>query len=260
MCSRRPESRTARAGSRDLAGRTLAFLDEHGEAAGAELSRAIDGLNTPLYYGDSRWGGEQPATSRVLFQLAVEKRIIRARPRGSWTSGSRWTHFDSWLRGRLAEWPLQDAQAELTRRWLAAFGPATVADIKWWTGWTMGETRRAVAAVGAVEVELADGAGIALPDDLEPVPAPDPWVALLPGLDPTPMGWKEREWYLGEHGPLLFDSNGNVGPTVWSDGRIVGGWAQRRRRRSPVPSPRGRRHGGHSRDRCRGREAERAAR
>jgi hypothetical protein len=52
-------------------------------------------------------------------------------------------------------------------------------------------------------------------------------VALLPALDPTPMGWSRRAWYLGEHGPVLFDSTGNVGPTVWCDGRVVGGWAQR---------------------------------
>jgi hypothetical protein len=42
------------------------------------------------------------------------------------------------------------------------------------------------------------------------------------------MGWKERDWYLGDHGTVLFDSNGNAGPSVWWQGRIVGGWAQRR--------------------------------
>ena len=57
--------------------------------------------------------------------------------------------------------------------------------------------------------------------------SPEPWVALLPALDPTVMGWKERAWYLGEHGPALFDRSGNAGPTVWSNGRIVGGWAGR---------------------------------
>ncbi len=41
------------------------------------------------------------------------------------------------------------------------------------------------------------------------------------------MGWLGRDWFLGSHAPLLFDRSGNVGPTVWSDGRIVGGWAQR---------------------------------
>jgi hypothetical protein len=69
---------------------------------------------------------------------------------------------------------------------------------------------------------------VVLAEDLEPVAAPEPWAALLPALDPTPMGWSERGWFLGEHGPLLFDRSGNIGPTVWADGRIVGGWAQRR--------------------------------
>jgi hypothetical protein len=45
-------------------------------------------------------------------------------------------------------------------------------------------------------------------------------------LDPTIMGWKEREWYLGPHGGELFDSAGNAGPTVWAGGRVVGGWGQ----------------------------------
>ena len=42
------------------------------------------------------------------------------------------------------------------------------------------------------------------------------------------MGWRDRGWYVGEHGPALFDRSGNIGPTAWWDGRIVGGWAQRK--------------------------------
>jgi len=57
---------------------------------------------------------------------------------------------------------------------------------------------------------------------------PGPWVALLPSLDPTTMGWKERDWYLGDETARLFDRNGNAGPTIWVDGRVVGGWAQRK--------------------------------
>jgi hypothetical protein len=41
------------------------------------------------------------------------------------------------------------------------------------------------------------------------------------------MGWKHRDFLLGPHRPHVFDVNGNAGPTVWVDGRIVGGWAQR---------------------------------
>jgi hypothetical protein len=88
--------------------------------------------------------------------------------------------------------------------------------------------RKALAAIDAAEVEVDDGPAYTLPEDLDPVDDPEPWIALLPALDPAPMGWKQRDWYLGEHKERLFDRNGNIGPTVWSDGRIVGGWAQRR--------------------------------
>jgi hypothetical protein len=73
------------------------------------------------------------------------------------------------------------------------------------------------------------GTGWVLPDDpaLDGVtPEVEPWVALLPVLDPTVMGWKERAFYLGDHAPQLFDTNGNAGTTAWWEGRVVGCWVQ----------------------------------
>ncbi len=52
------------------------------------------------------------------------------------------------------------ARVELVRRWLTAFGPGTPADVKWWTGWTAGEAKRAVEKLGAVEVELDGATGL----------------------------------------------------------------------------------------------------
>ncbi|MBB4684594.1 winged helix DNA-binding domain-containing protein [Amycolatopsis jiangsuensis] len=167
-------------------------------------------------------------TSRVLFQLAVDGRIVRGRPRGTWLSTQyHWAPSTDWLP---AGWPglaPDAARAELARRWLHAFGPATVADLRWWSGWNAGQTKRALSVVAPAEVELDGTPGIALPGDLDPVAEPDPWVALLPALDPTPMGWSGRDWYLGPHRAALFDRSGNIGPTIWSDGRVVGAWAQR---------------------------------
>jgi hypothetical protein len=88
--------------------------------------------------------------------------------------------------------------------------------------------RRALADLGALDVDLDGQPGYVLPDDVEAVEPVEQWAALLPTLDPTTMGWKERDWYLGPHGSVLFDSSGNAGPTVWWDGRVVGGWSQRR--------------------------------
>ena len=78
-----------------------------------------------------------------------------------------------------------------------------------------------------MEVAPRDGVGYLLPDDLDDVPEPEPWAALLPVLDPTTMGWKQRDFYLDpDDVPHLFDTNGNAGTTAWWDGRIVGCWVQ----------------------------------
>jgi hypothetical protein len=119
------------------------------------------------------------------------------------------------------------ARVELARRWLRTFGPAPAADLQWWGGWTGGQTKAALAALPVAEVDLDGQSGLALADDLEFPGEVAPVATLLPALDPTPMGWQHRDWFLGEHRAALFDRTGNIGPTLWWAGRVVGGWAQR---------------------------------
>ena len=211
----------------------LAALRERGEATAPEVAATDERLASEIVVGSGKWTAPQKVASRVLLLLALEGRAVRARPRGGWTSTQfRWAAVDAWAGAPLEELPMADAQAGLARRWLEAYGPARAADLQWWTGWTAAQTRKALAAAGVVEVELEDGApGVVLAGDLAPVAGSgddgQPWVALLPALDATPMGWKHRDWFLGDHADRLFDVNGNVSPTVWADGRIVGGWARR---------------------------------
>ncbi len=206
---------------------TLAVLARTGPATGAELARAVPALQAKLVVAPDRtWGGEVGVATRVFTVLAAEGRIVRGRPQGTWTSSRhRWTRAPPRV-GPPPPAPV--ARAELVRRWLGAFGPATVADLRWWSGLGAGLVRAALGQAGVVEVRIEGETepGLVLAGDLEPVEAPEPWVALLPSLDPTTMGWQRREWYLGAHGPALFDRNGNAGPTVWCDGRVVGGWGQ----------------------------------
>lgn len=204
---------------------TLEALEGLGSATGARLSRAVPELQAKLSYAEGKpWGGQVGVAGRVYTILAAEGRIRRGRPSGSWTSSQHhWTLSPE----PIASMDESEARAELVRRWLAAFGPATLRDLTWWTGLGVGKVRVALAAIGAVEVELDGEPGVVLPDDLDPSPAVEPAAALLPSLDPTTMGWKQREWYLGSHEPELFDRTGNAGPTIWWEGRVVGGWMQR---------------------------------
>jgi hypothetical protein len=208
---------------------TLAALRDRGSATAVQLGKDVPALREKIAVGEGKkWAGTIGVSGRLLVQLAAEGHIVRGRPRGSLVSSQyEWTPTENWFDRSPTPWNPDEARAELVRRWLSAFGPGTVSDLKWWTGWTLGQTRTALEAVDTVEVELEDGSpALVLAGDEDPVPAPEPWVALLPALDPTPMGWAGREWYLGEHRTALFDRSGNVGPTVWCDGRVVGGWTQ----------------------------------
>jgi len=208
----------------------VARLREWGGGTGLALSRADPRLRTKLMFAEGKaYGGPASINTRVLNILSAQGRIVRGRPGGGWTGSQyEWAATETWLPVSLPDIDVDSARAELVRRWLARFGPATLADITWWTGWNIGDTRRAVAAVPTTSVELDGVDGLVLTEDVEPVDEPEPWIALLPALDPTPMGWVGREWYLpSDHRSALFDRTGNIGPSVWCSGRIVGGWAQR---------------------------------
>lgn len=214
----------------DVEKSVLALFGRRAEPVTAsELTAAEPRLKTTLRMAEGKAYASNPnVTSRVLLVLAAQGHIVRGRPIGTWLSQQyRWSLASDWLSAGLGRPDEAASKKELARRWLASFGPAPVADFKWWTGWTMTQARQAFAATGAVEVDLGAATGYALPDDLDKTEDPGDWVALLPALDPTVMGWADRSWYLGEHKESLFDTNGNAGPTIWANGRIVGGWAQR---------------------------------
>ncbi|AUG81108.1 hypothetical protein CFP65_6452 [Kitasatospora sp. MMS16-BH015] len=205
--------------------RTLAALAELGEANLKQLGDCVTELRESVLMSAGKpYEARQSVGSRLLTVLGMDGTVVRGRPVGGWTSGTHhWEPHEA-----PAHLPVAQAQAELARRWLASYGPATEADLKWWTGWGLREVRAALAACAAVPVELAAGPGWVLPEDVDPVEPPEPWAALLPALDPTAMGWQQRDFYLPtEHRAELFDRSGNIGPTVWWCGRIVGGWAQR---------------------------------
>jgi hypothetical protein len=164
----------------------------------------------------------------VLTHLGATADIVRGVNTAGWhMSRPRWTLMRHWLGDAPPAWDAAAGYREIVRRWLRTFGPGTEDDLVWWLGGTKSVVRRALAELDAVAVSLdRGGTGWLLPDDLDEVTDPGPWVALLPVLDPTVMGWQRRDFYLGPHRELLFDSRGNAGTTAWVDGRAVGCWVQ----------------------------------
>jgi hypothetical protein len=224
----------------DVKGRVLALLADGSELLTAELSAAVPELAAPIRVGSGKWASEVPLASRLLLVMATEGELVRTRTAGSWRSSQyRWASASAWFGRNLEPMDPHAARAALARRYLEAFGPATLDDVRWWTGWTVRETRTALERAGVVGVRLAMGRGEGeyaegflletdTADAQETAGAGAAGcVTFLPALDPTPMGWKHRDWFLGPHAPPLFDRNGNIGPSVWVGGRVVGGWAQR---------------------------------
>ncbi len=175
------------------------------------------------------WGGQVHVAPWVLTSAGLRGHLVRGLAAGHWRNPRHvWVAMRRWL-GEVGEpLPSEQGYAELVRRWLARFGPGTADDLVWWLGSTKTAVRAALADVAAVQVQLDDGQlGWVLPDDVEPGPAVEPWAALLPTLDPTTMGWKQRDFYLDpSDAPYLFDTNGNGGTTAWWNGRVVGCWVQ----------------------------------
>jgi hypothetical protein len=182
--------------------------------------------------------GEFSIGTRLIGELCAQGLLVRTRVRGTWRSNLfEYAPLADWLPGTdLASVTPEEARAWLVRRYLAAFGPATLDDVQWWTGWTKTDTKKALKVLEPEWVEVAVvglGEGyVMLAADAERLraftPPDSPFAALLPSLDPYVMGYRDRRRFLAdEHRPKLFDRAGNSVPTVLVNGRVVGAWEQR---------------------------------
>jgi Winged helix DNA-binding domain len=124
--------------------------------------------------------------------------------------------------------PRPDGLAELARRWLAAHGPATAADLAGWAGLPLRDARAGLAAI-AGELTQLDGELVDLASAgraVDPVPP-----RLLPAFDPYLLGWRDRGFAVApEHARRVHPGGGIIRATVTVDGRVVGTWSQPRGR------------------------------
>src|SRR4051794_13558537 len=120
------------------------------------------------------------------------------------------------------------ALAELARRWLAAHGPATDADLAAWAGLPLRDARAGLAAIAG---ELRDDGGglVDLADRDEPPRDRGP-ARLQPAFDPYLLGWRDRGFAVArDHAGDVHPGGGILRAVATDGGRIVGTWTARRR-------------------------------
>ena len=200
------------------------------ELGAMELRKSLVELSGQVSrYEHKTYGAVLHVAPRVLTWLSAKGDVVRTRNAGHWrTSRPLWTRMDDWLGAPIIRCKESEGYATLVGRYLRTFGPVTERDLVWWFGATKSAMRQALSDLGAVQVRLERAqTGWVLPEDVDPEPPVEPWAALLPALDPTTMGWKDRDFYVDpDFAPAVFDFAGNAGTTAWWDGRIVGAYVQ----------------------------------
>ena len=239
---------------KDVEETALRALTARGEATAAELAADDPRLQAQIVLARGKAYEGRQAWAAGCCSCWPRTGGWCAAGRGSWASSQyRWAPLESWCPDGLADWDTEAAEVELARRWLAAFGPATAEDLRWWAGWSAGQVKRVLTRLRPTEVDLDGVTGLVLSGDLEPVPAPEPWAALLPPLDSTPMGWSSGSGssaprpaavrphrQCGPHGVVGRPGHRRLGAPCSEGGRcrgVRGGWGVGRSRSGSSRTP-----------------------
>jgi winged helix DNA-binding protein len=141
--------------------------------------------------------------------------------------------IDDWL-GRPLSQPNPSSLGELARRYIAAYGPATLDDLVAWSGLPVSQARLAIASALPALAEVKAGGRScfvlkARTSGLSRRPPATPTVRLLPAFDTYLLGYRSRD--LAVPAPLeprLQRGGGWLHPAVVMDGRVVGAWSLRK--------------------------------
>lgn len=139
---------------------------------------------------------------------------------------------EDWL-GKSPPFDRDAALAELARRYLSAFGPATDRDFAYWAGLPLREVRDGLEAISREieEVRVGKETMLTLRGALPRLPAQGQ-IRMLGNFDTYLLGWKDRAFAVSnEHAAHVKEGGGGwIRPVVVRDGVVVGGWRCSRKR------------------------------
>jgi hypothetical protein len=179
--------------------------------------------------------GTKANVSAIVNVMCDQGLLIRGEPKGGWNSNTHTYYiFQEYLPDvNLNQADESTAKKLLIKKYIAAFGPVTINDISWWTGFTKREVKKIMEnledEITNVQIEPLGENHFMLSAEEELLPSINrsskPIVNFLPPLDSYLMGYKERDRYLKqEHVEFMYDRSGNATSAILVNGRIVGIW------------------------------------
>jgi DNA glycosylase AlkZ-like len=138
---------------------------------------------------------------------------------------------EDWL-GKPAPFDRVRALAELARRYLGAFGPATDRDFAYWSGLALRDVRFGLRSIsGEIQEVCVGNEPMLVLRGARPRLPRTGQVRMLANFDTYLLGWKDREFSVtGEHAAHVKDGGGGwIRPVIVEDGVVVGGWRSPRR-------------------------------
>jgi hypothetical protein len=179
--------------------------------------------------------GNNTKISPVINLMCDLGLLIRSTPKAGWKSNLHtYQPMDDYFPG-LDLFSIKEdvARRKLVKHYITTFGPVTIGDISWWTGFKKTEIKRILKELNKdiSEINILDSTDgyYILKSDEKSLRATKtdgrPIVTLLPTIDPYLMGYKVRNRYLDDrYHDYIFDRSGNGAASIMVDGYIIGAW------------------------------------
>ena len=172
-------------------------------------------------YLEQEHGIARPEGEAFWYALRIRGRLTHAPESGGWRSTGPRTRYVFIAHERIDD--VASARRELARRYLAAFGPATRADIAEWSGLRVRDFEDVLDGLRTFVDEhgrtLYDVPRGPLPDGDAPAP-----VRLLPRFDNLVLSHKDRTRVLSDEHRRDVIEGGWVKSTFLVDGFVAGTW------------------------------------
>jgi uncharacterized protein YcaQ len=137
---------------------------------------------------------------------------------------------EDWL-GKPPRFDRGSALADLARRYVNAFAPATDRDFAYWAGLSLGDVRAGLESIAKEidEIEVGGETMLQPRGDRPRLPRAGQ-VRMLGNFDTYLLGWKDRSFSVPEHHAAAVKEGGGgwIRPVMVRDGIVAGGWRSRR--------------------------------